>query len=173
MFKPKSKFNPRIKDAAIELYSSSLEEKPMKIEVLKDKFNNLTNSQRKALYDLKNDYSIVIKSADKDSAVVEWDREDYIKAEDKQLGDKRVYEEVSNDVAPPLKSINEFMAKIRKRGDLKRDNLEYFITKDRKFPSFYVVPKIHKMLHNAPGRPVIYNSDYSIQNISLFLDHYL
>ena len=130
MFKPKSKFNPRIKDAAIELYSSSLEEKPMKIEVLKDKFNNLTNSQRKALYDLKNDYSIVIKSADKDSAVVEWDREHYIKAADKQLGDKRVYEEVSNDVAPPLKSINEFMAKIRKRGDLKRDNLEYFITKD-------------------------------------------
>ena len=106
MFKPKSKFNPRIKDAAIELYSSSLEEKPMKIGVLKDKFNNLTNSQRKALYDLKNDYSIVIKSADKDSAVVEWDREDYIKAADKQLGDKRVYEEVSNDVAPPLKSEN-------------------------------------------------------------------
>ena len=48
MFEPKSKFNPRNKDAAIELYSSSLEEKFMKVEVPKDKFNNLTNSEQKA-----------------------------------------------------------------------------------------------------------------------------
>ena len=45
MFKPKSKFNPRNKDAAIELYLSSLEEKLVKVEVPKDKFNNLTNSE--------------------------------------------------------------------------------------------------------------------------------
>ena len=43
-FKPKSKFNPRNKDAAIELYLSSLEEKLMKVEVPKDKFDSLTNS---------------------------------------------------------------------------------------------------------------------------------
>ena len=74
MFKPKSKFNPRNKNAAIELYLRSLEEKLMKDEAPKDKFNNLTNSERKALYDLKNDKSIVNKSADKGSAVVVWDR---------------------------------------------------------------------------------------------------
>ena len=77
MFKPKSKFNPRNKNVAIELYLSSLEEKLMKVEVPKDKFNNLTNSEWKALYDLKNDKSIVIKSADKGSSVLVWDREDY------------------------------------------------------------------------------------------------
>ena len=114
MFKPKSKFNPRNKDAAIELYLSSLEEKLMKVEVPKDKFNNLTKSERKALYDLKNDKSIVIKSADKGSAVVLWDREDYIKEAEKQLGDEEVYEEVSNDAAPLLKTINEVIVKIRK-----------------------------------------------------------
>ena len=65
MFKPKPKFNPRNKDAAIELYLSSLEEKLIKAEVPKDKLNNLTKSEQKALYDLKNDKSIVIKSADK------------------------------------------------------------------------------------------------------------
>ena len=48
MFKPKSKFNPCNQDAAIELYFSSLKEKLMKVEVPKDKFNNLTNSERKA-----------------------------------------------------------------------------------------------------------------------------
>ena len=127
MFKTKSKFDPGNKVAAIELYLSSLEEKLMKVEVPKDKFNNLTKSERKALYDLKNDKSIVIKSADKGSAVVVWDREDYIKEAEKQLGDEYVYEEVSNDVAYLLKIINEVIANIRKQGDLKRDNLDYLL----------------------------------------------
>ena len=173
MFKPKSEFNPRNKDAAIELYLSSLEEKLMKVEVPKDKFNNLTTSERKALYDLKNDKSIAIKSADKGSAVVMWDREDYIKEAEKQLGDEEVYEEVSNDAAPLLKTINGVIAKIRKRGDLKRDTLDYFIMKYPKFARFYLLPKIHKRLHNVPGRPVISNSGYYTENISSFLDHHL
>ena len=116
MFKPKSKFNPRNKNAAIELYLNSLEEKLMKVEVPKDKFNNLTNGERKALYDLKNDKSIMIKSADKGSLVVVWDREDYIKQAEKQLGDEEVYEEVSNDAAPLLKTINGVIAENQKTG---------------------------------------------------------
>ena len=89
-----------------------------------------------------------------------WDREDYIKEAEKQLGDEEVYEEVSNDAAPLLKTINGVIAKIRKRGDLKRDTLDYFILKDPKFARFYLLPKIHKRLHNVPGRPVISNSGY-------------
>ena len=46
MFKPKSKFNPRNLDAAIELYLGSLDEKLMKFDVRKDKFNNVINSER-------------------------------------------------------------------------------------------------------------------------------
>ena len=78
MFKPKSKVNPRNKDADIELYLSSLKEKLMKAEAPKEKFNNLINSERKALYDLKNDENIEIKSADKSAVVVLWVREDYV-----------------------------------------------------------------------------------------------
>ena len=69
----------------------------MNVEVLNDKFNNLTNSEQKALYDLKSDKSIVIESADEGSVVVVWDREDHIKEAEKQLDDEEVYEEVSND----------------------------------------------------------------------------
>ena len=36
-FKPKSTFNPRNKDAAIEIYLSSLQKKLMSIEIPKDK----------------------------------------------------------------------------------------------------------------------------------------
>ena len=96
-FKTKSTFKPRNKDNAVEIYLSSLEEKLFKTEVPKDKFNNLTKGERDALCNLKNDKTIVIKGADKGSAVVVWDREDYIKEAENQLGDTNIYEEVPND----------------------------------------------------------------------------
>ena len=64
----------------------------MEVEVPKNKFNNLTNSERRALYDLKIDESIVIKSVVKGLVVVVWQRQDYIRETEKQVGDKEVYE---------------------------------------------------------------------------------
>ena len=119
-FKPKSTFNPCNKDAAIEVYMSSLEKKLMKINIPKDKCNNLTSKERQALYDLKNDENIVIKSADKGSAVVVWDREDYLKEAEKQLGDSNVCEEVPDDPEPFISTMHKTIEKIRKREDLKK-----------------------------------------------------
>ena len=172
-FKPKSSFNPRNKDAAIEIYISSLEEKLVKIEIPTDKYNNLTRKERQALYDLKNDKNIVIKGADKGSAVVVWDREDYIKEAKKQPGDGDVYEEVPDDPGPLISTIHKTIEKIRKRGDLKKETIKYFEVKDPKFARFYLLPKIHKRLNNVPGRPVISNCGYYIENISAFLDFHL
>ena len=45
--------------------------------------------------------------------------------------------------------------------------------KDPKFARFHLLPKIHKRLHNVPGRPVISNNGYNTENISSFLDHHL
>ena len=44
-FEPKSYFSPHNKDAAIEVYMSSLEEKLIKIEIPKDKYNSLTSKE--------------------------------------------------------------------------------------------------------------------------------
>ena len=88
-FKPTSKFSFHNKDAAIELYLHSLKEKRLKIEVPKHKFNNLTSSEQKAFYDLKHDTNIVIMGADKGSAVVAWDRVDYIKWQRNNSGMKK------------------------------------------------------------------------------------
>ena len=64
-FKPRSTFNPKNEDVIIEKYLSSLEEKLLDIDIPKDKFNNLSDEERDALYSLKNDNTIVIKGADK------------------------------------------------------------------------------------------------------------
>ena len=36
-----------------------------------------------------------------------------------------------------------------------------------------MLPKIHKRLHNVPGRSVISNSGFFTQNISAFLEYHL
>ena len=77
-FRPKSIFNPRGKDVAIELYLSRLEEEILAIDT-ELSYSNLTREERNTLKSLRNDASIIIKGADKGSAVIMWDREDYLK----------------------------------------------------------------------------------------------
>ena len=152
---------------------SSLEEKLMKIEISKDKYNYITNKERQALYDLKDNKNIVIKGADKGSAVVVLEREDYIKEAEKQFGDSDVYEEVPDDLEPLISTIHRTIEKIRKRGDLKKETVKYFEVKDPKFARFYLLPKIYKRLNNVPGKPVISNCGCYMEDISAFLDFHL
>ena len=53
------------------------------------------------------------------------------------------------------------------------DTLNYFVVEDPKFARFYLLPKIHKRLHNVPGRPVISNCGFYTENISSFLGYHL
>ena len=54
---------------------STLAEKLMNIEIPPNKYNNLTREERSTLYKLKNDKNIVIKRADKNFAIVVWNRD--------------------------------------------------------------------------------------------------
>ena len=172
-FRPKSSFNPRNKDVIIETYLSCLEERLLDIKIPSKIFNNLTKEEREALYSLKDDRSIIIKVADKGSAVVVWDREDYLKEAYRQLDDKEVYEQVPDDLSVLANALMKALEKIRLRGDLSKDTFDYFLVKDPKFARFYLLPKIHKLLHDVPGRPVISNCGYYTENISSFLDYHL
>ena len=81
--------------------------------------------------------------------------------------------EVPNDSSALVSTIFKSLEKIRKRGDLSQDTLNYFLVKDPKFARFYLLPKIHKRLHDVPGRPVISNCGFYTENISSFLDFHL
>ena len=105
--------------------------------------------------------------------MVVWEREDYLKEAYKQLEDREVYEEVSNDPNVLVHTIIKALVKIRLRGDLSSDTLNYFAVEDQKFARFHLLPKIHKRLHNVPGRPVISNCGFYTGNISSFLGYHL
>ena len=51
--------------------------------------------------------------------------------------------------------------------------MQYFKVKDPQFARFYLLPKIHKRVHDVPARPVISNYVYYTENISAFLDFHL
>ena len=56
---------------------------------------------------------------------------------------------------------------------MKKENIQYFEVKDPKFARFYLLPKIHKQLHDVPDRPVTSNCGYYTENISAFSDFHL
>ena len=171
-FKKKSKFNPK-GDAAIEMYMRRLEEEILSLDG-KISYSNLTKGEGNALYLLRDDPSIIIKEADKGSAVVVWDREDYLREANSQLSDKDVYRKVKDDAEDHLmKVIKSGLRKIKTRGDIKDEALDYFLVNSPRLGRFYLFPKINKRLHNVPGGPVISSSSYYTENISSFLDFHI
>ena len=129
IFRPKSKFNPKGKDPSIELYLKRLEEEILAIDT-KLNYSNITKEERQALKDLSKDTSIIIKEADKGSAVVVWDREDYLREAEEQLSDTQVYEEVeSNAVSSLVKIIKNHITEVHLRGDIPKETIEYFLLK--------------------------------------------
>ena len=126
----------------------------MNLGPIKRKYNNLIREEKKALYDVRNDTSIIRKEAGKRSVLVVWDKEDYLKETEEQLSCEEMYEEVTD----------------RKRGDIHTNTLKYFDVEESKFDRFYLLPKIHKRFHSVTGRPVYSNSYFLTENISAFLD---
>ena len=64
-----------------------MEDEILNISAHGSKYSNLAPDEQEALRNLSRDDSIVIKGADKGSAVVVWDKEDYLKESENHLGD--------------------------------------------------------------------------------------
>ena len=101
-FRPKSTYNPRNIDAAIEIYVSKLEDDILNISAHGSNYSNLTVEEQEALRMLSRDGSLVIKGADKGSAVVVWDREDYLKEAANHLSQDNTYEVIEGNPLPDL-----------------------------------------------------------------------
>ena len=133
----------------------------------------MTREERSALKALQNDTSIVIKEADKGSAVVVWDRDDYIKEANSQLQDPKVYEETSLDSQSLSDAIFHILSKMKSKEEITDKNIQYFMINNPQLARFYLLPKIHKRLNHVPGRPVVSHVGFHTERISSFIDHHL
>ena len=65
------------------------------------------------------------------------------------------------------------LSRVKNKGDIPNETLEYFFINKPKLGRFYLLPKIHKRLRNVPGIPVISNSGFSTEKLSAFLEYHL
>ena len=83
--------------------------------------------------------SAIVKEADKRSGVVVWDREYYL-AEAKNNLIRKFNEELSEDVEGPFDKVIKKVIKLRNRGDVFHENLDYFSVNNPKLRKFYLLP---------------------------------
>ena len=102
---------------------------------------------------LKNENTIIIKEAAKASAVVIWDREDYLKEAKNQLNYKNVYKKLIGEVEGPLeKIIKPVLKNIRDRRETSDNILDYYLVKSL---SFNCCPKSKRDFKMFLAKPVI------------------
>ena len=160
-FRPKSQQKQPTGHPCVELFLSRLEKelfsflpgKPQNYNLLKEKW------KWKAMHNLAEDWSIIIKPANKGSCVVIWDREDYLVEGYRQLSDQLTYTDVkkfNQKLTPDLteKSNRIFKGYCNKKLSTEKE-LKYlsFSIKNAYFlGGMYLLPKIHKRLFDVPGR---------------------
>jgi len=130
---------------------------------------------------LKGLKNIVIKPADKGSATVLMNRDDYIKEAERQLNNNKYYvkrvEPLSQDNA---KKIHKILLEMLNKGFISKDQLHYLSgPADYRPRIFYLLPKIHKKQSTWPnqnmpeGRPIVSDVNSESYRISELIDHFL
>ena len=129
--------------------------------------------------DLQNDRNVIIKHADKGSAVVIWEQNDYLKETEKQLSDKSTCLEtkvIEKSLVDLVEQVDKKFDNLQRKSLIQETEKNYFKVNFKKATNLgklYLLPKIHKGLSNGPGRPVISNCGTPTENVLEFLDHQL
>jgi len=135
---------------------------------------NLNKTERQALAELERAHHIVIKKADKGSAVVIQNRDDYIDEGLRQLSNPNFYVETRDDLTHLH---NELITNLIRH---MHDNLEisdkccsYLTNNSPRTPQLYLLPKIHKNQKPVPGRPIVSANNSPTERISQLADFFL
>ena len=136
--------------------------------------NNLDNKKREALEGLNNDTSIVIKQSDKCGSIVIMNTRDYEEECYKHLRDSTFYEEVAEDPNPFYSDrVQEECKKLKDDGHIS-DKQYDTLTANCKTPSFYGLPKMHKVFDKFPAlRPICSGTASPTAKLSQFVDSFL
>jgi hypothetical protein len=137
----------------------------------KGRKQNLNKKQQRALRRLSTRKDFILKAADKGSGVILLSPEQYELEAYKQLNDGFTYTDLNGS---PLQEIEQ---KIRDNinkhvhtGALSQKSANLLIVQNARPGRFYLLPKIHKDLHNPPGRPIISANLHPTERLSEYVD---
>ena len=126
-----------------------------------------------ALKQLRHDYSVTIKPADKGNGIVVFDTKDYITKARIHLYDTKTYKRVSYDHTQELSQDIRLLIKHLQIHHIIDDKTANFLSPidEPRTSLFYFLPKLHK--EGIPPRPIISGCDSPTANLSHFMTYIL
>ena len=158
----------------LETMFYSIEQDLHRLKYRQPRKKNLNKEESQSIKSLRNHPDIIIKPADKGSAIVILDKHKYISEGERQLHDEQFYEETNTDLTGEvIHRVNLFVNNMLQRGQITQKTSSYLTTDIDRTQQFYLLPKIHKDMHNPPGRPIVSGSGGPTEKISQFVDHFI
>ena len=147
-FKHPSKWKPPIKTNTIESFITGIRSDLLRFKPKRKHRYNLKKEEYSGLKELQDNKEIVIKKADKGSAVVVMNRKDYIREGYRQLSDEKFYKKLDSDPTPEVTTkITEIVQDMLDEKLITEKNFDFFTNKIFSEGRFYLLPKIHKKRH--------------------------
>ena len=116
--KPKSTFNP-VGPFQLETMFYSIEQDLHRLKYKQPRKKNLNKEEYESIKSLKNNPDIIIKPADKGSAIVILNKDNYIAEGERQLQDEQFYEETNTDLTGEvIQRVNLFVNNMLQRGQI-------------------------------------------------------
>ena len=136
--------------------------------------HNLTKAEKEAVQQLRQNLDIVIKAADKGSAVVIQNKADYIQEGIRQLNDRRFYIETPNDLTcKHNKEVHDLVNQLHYNNEIGKTCADYLKIAQPRTSQLYLLPKIHKKTTPVPGRPIVSANNSPTERISQLVDYFL
>lgn len=174
---PMEKLPPDVK----QLITTDLETFHKKYKYMTEK-HNLSPVELSALKQLKQAKHIVIKPADKGSAVVVLNRDQYIFEVQRQLNDTVYYKKLEKPIyLDTIPLVDEILKQLKLKKFIDAKQARYlkgdFEPRERRF---YILPKIHKSPEKwtipfqlPPGRPIVSDCGSETYRTAEYLDFHL
>ncbi len=141
-FKTKSTFDPKINDPFLEAFFVLVKKQIDKHHPKSTKVKNLTKEEREALHSLQSNPNLTIKKADKGSAVVLMDTDQYIQEAERQLNVRTQ----TDPTEKHIKLIEEILKEMLDKLEIEWETFTHLKSdmSNNKTANFYFLPKIHK-----------------------------
>ena len=178
-FRPKSVWKSPKGHANLEVFLGRLEKELFSDDISESTQSKLSVEEVKALRGLATDKNIVIKRAYEGCWIVLWDRSDYLHEASRQLQNQNIFENVKfneNILTDLVEKSNKIFKLLCNHKLISEEELKYFtynFKKTTNLGELYFLPKTHKSLSAAPGKPVISNCVTPTEKVSEYLDYIL
>ncbi|KAA8577822.1 hypothetical protein FQN60_002450 [Etheostoma spectabile] len=136
--------------------------------------DNLSDDERRALSQIRQNPNIIIKPADKRSKIVIMDRNQYLTEANRQLSNTEHYQPIQSGIQPQTQAqLRNIIQSLYNKKFITAKQRDHLFGPDQPRPRyFYLLPKIHKDPHTwtipyTDLRPTIPHYDSFNHNLSL------